>query len=76
MSEKTSKAAFKVMPSERGKVASTTPIGRVAIEMTERMAVDIEKLWRTGLFGPSTQAVIEECLRHRLRELEVEGWMR
>lgn len=47
---------------------------RMTIELTKAMDVRITMLFESGLYGTSRQGVVEELLRHRLRELELEGW--
>ena len=44
------------------------------IELSRETIDSVLSLLDTGLFGDSTEAAIEEMVRHRVRELILEGW--
>ena len=45
------------------------------IELSPQTADSVLQLLETGLFGETQEAVVEEMVRHRVRELILERWI-
>ncbi|MDF3071833.1 MAG: hypothetical protein K0R38_7434 [Polyangiaceae bacterium] len=49
---------------------------KLGLSTTPQVVADLEALARTGKFGKTASEVGEELLRLKLREVELEGWLR
>lgn len=48
----------------------------VKLSTTPQVVKALEALAKTGKFGKNASEVAEELLRAKLREIELEGWLR
>lgn len=60
------------MPRPRNAVETV----KLQLSTTPQVVADLEALVKTGKFGKNASEAGEELLRLKLREVELEGWVR
>jgi hypothetical protein len=66
-----------MLPVGYERAAEGTSALRVTVTLSFQQANLVTRLCRTGMFGgpnPTIASVVEEVLRLKLREIELEGW--
>lgn len=52
------------------------PTEEILVSVTPQVSDAIDRLVKTGLFGVTRAAVVEELVRGRVRDLALEGWIK